>query len=107
MKYDSYGIPKHKLDDFRSAVHHVLIGKDQEEDSLIFSKVLDHTIKDFSSKYSCKNKEHTVPWINSDILKLMKEQDLALKNNKSKLSHDSQHFMSRNKVLKTLKKAKA
>ncbi len=39
----------------------------------------------------------------------MKKQDLALKTaNRSKFSHDRQHFaMLRNKVVKTLRKAKA
>lgn len=71
-KYDSYGIPKHKLEDFKCAVHHIkwddlLMGKNQEEDSLIFSRKLESTIKDYSDKISHKNKKHTVPWINSEI----------------------------------------
>ncbi len=47
--------------------------------------------------------------INSDILELMKKRDLALKTaNRSKFSHDRQHFaMLWNKVVKTLRKAKA
>ncbi len=113
-KYDSYGIPKRKLDDFRKAVHQIewddlLIGKDQDEDSQTFSKKLESTIKDFSCKLNPKNKKHTVPWMNSDILELMKKRDLALKTaNRSKFSHDRQHFaMLRNKVVKTLRKAKA
>ncbi len=65
-KYDSYGIPKRKLDDFRKAVHQIewddlLIGKDQDEDSQTFSKKLESTIKDFSCKLNPKNKKHTVP----------------------------------------------
>ncbi len=46
--------------------------------------------------------------MNSDILELMKKRDLALKTaNRSKFSHDRQHFaMLRNKVVKTLRKAK-
>jgi len=113
-KYDSYGIPKRKLDDFRKAVHQIewediLIGKDQDEDSQIFSKKLESIINDFSCKLNPKNKKYTVPWINSDILKLMKKRDLALKTaNRSKFSHDRQHFaMLRNKVVKSLRKAKA
>lgn len=52
-KYDSYGIPKCKLDDFRRVIHQIkwddlLTGKDQEDDSRIFSKKLESTIKDFS-----------------------------------------------------------
>ncbi len=44
--------------------------------------------------------------MNSDILELMKKRDLALKTaNRSKFSHDRQHFaMLRNKVVKTLRK---
>ncbi len=74
-----------------------------------FSKKLESTIKDFSCKLNPKNKKHTVPWMNSDILELMKKRDLALKNCKQiKFNHDRQHFaMLRNKVVKTLRKAKA
>lgn len=43
-KYESYGIPKHKLDDFKSAFHQIKCGDllmriDQEEDSQIFKKI--------------------------------------------------------------------
>ncbi len=47
-----------------------------------------------------------VPWINVDILKLMKERDHALKTSlKTKLSSDRYQF--RNSVVKKLQKAKA
>ncbi len=111
-KYDSYGIPKRKLDDFRKAVHQIewddlLIGKDQDEDSQTFSKKLESTIKDFSCKLNPKNKKHTVPWMNSDILELMKKRDLALKTaNRSKFSHDRQHFAVTEQGGKDLEKSK-
>ncbi len=83
--------------------------QNQGEDSRTFSKKLGSTIKYFSCKFNPKNKKHTVPWMNSDILELMKKRVLALKTaNRSKFSHDRQHFaMLRNKVVKTLRNAKA
>ncbi len=50
-----------------------------------------------------------VPWINVDILNLMKERDHALKTSlKTKLSSDRYRFtMLRNSVVKKLQKAKA
>ena len=85
------------------------MGIDHEEDSQIFSKELESIIKDFNCKFRRKNNKNTVPWINADILKLMKERDLVLKTAiKTKLSYDRQHFANlRNKVVKKLRKAKA
>ena len=83
-KNDSYGIPKNKYETFINAVQHIkwddlLLGIDHEEDSQMFSKTLESTIRDFNCKFNQKNKKNTVPLINEDILKLMNERDLVLK----------------------------
>lgn len=53
-------------------------------------------------------KKRSLPWINEETKKLMKERDLALKKSvKSKLSSDINIFKSlRNRVIKTIRKAK-
>lgn len=54
-------------------------------------------------------KKRTLPWINEELKKLMKERDLALKKSvKTKLSSDINIFKSlRNRVTKNIRKSKA
>ncbi len=84
-KYDSYGIPKRKLDDFRKAVHQIewddlLIGKDQDEDSQTFSKKLESTIKDFSCKLNPKNKKTYCPLVEFRYLRINEKTGSCFKN---------------------------
>ncbi len=84
-KYDSYGITKCKLDDFRKAVHQIewddlLIGKDQDEDCQTFSKKIESTITDLSCKLNPKNKKHTVPWMKFRYLRTNEKTGSCFKN---------------------------
>lgn len=65
-KHDSYGIPKHKLNDFRRAVLQIewdelLTRTDQDEDRQMFSKKLERTMTDFSCILKPKNKKTYSP----------------------------------------------
>ncbi|XP_056291865.1 uncharacterized protein LOC130207340 [Pseudoliparis swirei] len=111
---ESFRIPKRNLDIFHHTIQLIdwddlLLGIDIEEDSKAFSDKLENTMKDFSCKFRHKHIKHSVPWMNDDILKIMKERDSALKTAiKNKSSHDRQHFaMLRNRVVMKLRKAKA
>lgn len=57
----------------------------------------------------CRQKDGTLPWINNEINKLIKKQDLALKKSlHSKLNTDPLAFKGlRNKVVQELRKAQA
>lgn len=113
-EHEFVGIPKNKQESFKNAVQqidwdHILLGIDCEKDSETLLTTIEKTIKDFSSKINYKHNKNLLPWINSDILKLMKERDLALKNAiKSKSTSARNLFTTlRNKVVKNIRKAKA
>ena len=111
---ETIAIPKSKIQNFIAAVNQIQWDEilplvDYEKDSQIFLKTLEKTIKEFSRKIKDKQHKNTVPWINPGIIKLMKMRDQALKiANKTKLTHDRGRFtMLRNKVVRTLRQAKA
>ena len=83
--------------------------KNLSEGSQIFSSKIQSIIAEFSRSIRSRNKKNSLPWINADILKLMKERDLALKMAiRTKFYHDKYHFaMLRNKVITGLRKARA
>uniref|UniRef100_A0A8C8E3R6 Reverse transcriptase domain-containing protein n=1 Tax=Oryzias sinensis TaxID=183150 RepID=A0A8C8E3R6_9TELE len=107
-------IPKNKYQNFVDEANqiqwdNILPSVDTENDGKLFLKTLKRTITEFTQKIKQKPYKNTVPWMNSDIIKLMKEQDQALKKaNKTKLTHDRGLFaILRNKVVRSLRKAKA
>lgn len=96
-EHEALIIPINMQEHFKSTIHSfkwtdLLLEKDLSEGSQIFS-----------------SKVQSIPWINADILNLMKERDLALKMAiRTNLFHDKYHFaMSRNKVIMGLRKARA
>lgn len=96
-EHEALRIPITMQEHFKSTIHSfkwtdLLLEKDLSEGSQIFS-----------------SKVQSIPWINADILNLMKERDLALKMAiRTNLFHDKYHFaMSRNKVIMGLRKARA
>ncbi len=56
-----------------------LLGIYCEEYSGIFTKRLENIITDYTCKFNHRKKKNMVPWINVDILNLMKERDHPLK----------------------------
>jgi len=107
-------IPKSKYQNFLDAANQIqwddiLPLVDSDKDNQTFLITLERTIKEFTQKFKYKHNKNIVPWINQDIIKIMKERDLALKlANKTKSTHDRGRFtMLRNKVVRSLRKAKA
>lgn len=79
-------------------------------DSNTLLTTIKNTIDDFARKAKTKKRQkNSLPWFNTDVWRLMKQRDHALKQAlKSKLEHDKRTFvMLRNKVIKELRKAKA
>ena len=104
------GISRGKQESFKNTAQqiewdNVIRGIDSEEDTQIFTKTLEKTLE----KIKHKRNKNQIPWMNSNIIQLMKERDKVLKNAlKTKSTHDRSHFaMLRNKVVKQLGKAKA
>lgn len=113
-EHEALRIPINMQEHFKSTIHSfkwndLLLGKDLSEGSQIFSSKVQSIITEFTSKLKCRNKKNSLPWINADILKLMKERDLALKMAiRTNLFYDKYHFaMLRNKVIMGLRKARA
>ena len=113
-EHESIKTPKNMQECFKSTIHSfnwndLLLGKNLSEGSQIFSSTIQSIITEFSRSISCRNRENSLPWMNADILKLMKERDLALKMAiRTKSYHDKYHFaMLRNKVITGLRKARA
>ena len=113
-EHESLRFPKNMQEHFKNTIHSfnwnvLLLGKDLSEGSHLFSCKVQSIVTDFSHSIKCRNKENSLPWINPDILKLMKECDLPLKRaTRTKLYHDKYHFaMLRNKVITGLTKARA
>ncbi len=57
----------------------LLHNTDSEIASQIFTEKLQSTISDISVKMKCRYKKQSLPWVNDNIKKLMKECDNALK----------------------------
>lgn len=100
-EYESLRIPRNKQENFKNVFHQtewsdLTSGTDLEEDSQIFSKVVESIIREFTCKLRHKNKTNTLSWMNArnaTILELMKKMDYALKNaNKTKSAQDRHHF---------------
>ncbi len=60
-------------------VMYLLHNTDSEIASQIFTEKLQSTISDISVKMKCRYKKQSLPWVNDNIKKLMKECDNALK----------------------------
>jgi len=110
-----FGIPKNKQNEFKSVIGNMnwedLVSSniDLELSSQIFTEKIQSTISEFSIKMKHKYKKQSLPWVNDNIKKIMKERDNALKlATRSKMVHDRNKFvMLRNKVVRALRKAKA
>lgn len=88
----------------------LLSGTDLDADCQIFISTIQSIIKHFQREIKPRRcKRYVLPWISEDILKTMKERDLALKSAlKSKQMHDKRKFTTlRNRVVKELRHAKA
>ena len=103
---ESYKILRNEQNNLQTSIQQVnwnelILGNNLERDCLTFSSKI-HT-----NKHKAKN--NSLPWLNYNIFKLMKECGLALKNViKTKFHHDKYHYiMLRNKVVKEIRKAKA
>ena len=55
-------------------------GLNVEEDCSIFTNEIESIVHNFTKKVKGKkNQKRSLPWLNSEVLKLMKDRDLALK----------------------------
>ena len=108
-------IPKHDIDDFDREIknihwNQIIAGADVDTDTNVLMSTIQNITKQFLKKGRFKgNNRYTLPWISSDIRKLMKERDNALKHSlKSKSLTDRHIFVSiRNKVIKEIRAAKS
>ena len=76
----------------------------------LFNKTVKEIVTPFTSRGRQKTKKnHTLPWLEEESIKLMKARDLLLKQSlKSGLTTDRQRYTSmRNKVTQTLRMAKS
>ena len=110
----SMRIPKNKKEDFKNAIQkiswdEILDSNDVSFTSQCFTEKIHKTIKDFSKESRKKHKRSSLPWINENVIQLMRERDRALKTSlKSKRITDRHIFTAlRNKVTRELRKAKA
>lgn len=87
----------------------VIENNDIEESSKLLIQKINDTLAHFTKKGVSKEIRESLPWINNEIRKLMRERDSALKKSlKSKNTCDRQIFTSlRNKVINQMRKAKA
>ena len=108
-------IPKAEQHNFEEAINgidwsSILSGADVENDSHLFLSTIKSTMNSFLKETKSKRgQKSTLPWINDNIRKSMKERDQALKIAlKYKKENDKRRFTSlRNKVTKELRQAKA
>ena len=84
-KPDQLRIPKSELNYFEKAIkginwNDLLSYTDVEADSQVFLSTIQTTINGFLKKIKSKpGQKSTLPWLNGEIWKLMKERDYALK----------------------------
>ncbi len=108
-------IPKSDMDEFDKAIknidwNRVISGENVDTDTQILVSTIQNITKHFLRKTKCKSKnKYTLPWINSDIRKSMKERDNALRSYlKTKSLTDRHIFVSlRNRVTKDIRAAKS
>lgn len=76
---------------------------------MTLSSKLQCIIKKCTCRHTQRKRRSSLPWINADVLKKMKERDLALKRAiKTNRPHDKHHFaMRRNAVTSMLRKSRA
>ena len=111
----SMRIPKNKKEDFKNAIQkiswdEILVSNDVSFTSQCFTEKIHKTIKDFSKESRKKHKRSSLPWINENVIQMMRERgDRALQTSlKSKRITDRHIFTAlRNKVTRELRKAKA
>lgn len=114
-KQTYFRIPKADQGHFEAAINgidwsDILSGADVETDSHLFLSTIKSTMNSFLKEIKSKcGQKSTLPWINENIRKSMKERDHALKIAlKSNMEHDKRRFTTlRNKVTKELRQAKA
>ncbi len=110
-----FRIPKNDVCEFEKAIKNInwnelISGTNVDVDTHVFLSTIQNTTKLFLKKSKFKGaSKYTLPWINGDIRKLMKERDRALQIFlKTKLTTDRYIFTSlRNRVIKNIRVAKA
>ncbi len=79
-------MPKRDMDEFDKAIknidwNRVISGENVDSDTQILVSTIQNKTKHFLRKTKCKSKnKYTLPWINSDIRKSMKERDNTLRS---------------------------
>ena len=111
-KPDQLRISKSELNYFENAIkginwNDLLSYTDVETDSQVFLSTIQTTINGFLKKIKSKpGQESTLPWLNGEIWKLMKERDALKIALRSILEHDRRSFtMLRNNVMKDIRQA--
>lgn len=110
-------IPKSETENFKCAIQQtnwndLLLGLNVEEDSNILTHEIQHIAhkctKNIKGKKTKQKQRRSLPQLNSELLKLMRERDLVLKRAlKSKLVNDKHNFfMLRTKITKEIRKTK-
>ena len=115
IKSHQLRIPKSDIDVFDMEIKNInwsqiVCGSDVDTNTHALMSTIQNISKRFLRKSKSKAKtNHTLPWINSGIRKLMKERDNALRHSLiSKLVTDRHIFVSlRNRVTKEIRAAKS
>lgn len=82
---------------------YILENNDIVASSGSFIKTVNDIITHFAKKGKSKQRENNLPWLNNEIIKLMKNRDNALKQTlKTRTTSDRQIFTSLNKVLRMM-----
>lgn len=108
-------IPKRDVDEFDREIKNInwdqiMAGADVDKDTNVLLSKIQNLTKQLLKKSKSKgNSRYTLPWISSDIRRLMKERDNALKHfPKSNSLTDRHIFVSlRNRVIKEIRIAKS
>ena len=109
-----YFIPKSQQQFLNEEIQNVdwsniLENNDIEASSDSFIKKLNDIVTHFTKKGNSKQRKNDLPWLNNEIIKLMKSRDNALKQSlRTRTASDRHIFTSlRNKVLRMTRKLKA
>lgn len=115
IKPCQFRIPKSDVCQYENAIKNInwnelLLGTNVDADTHVFLSTIQKITKQFLKKNKSKSdSKYTLPWVNGDIRRLMKERDQALRTFlKTKLTTDRYMFTSiRNRVIKDIRVAKA
>ncbi|OON91327.1 MAG: hypothetical protein ATN33_01430 [Epulopiscium sp. Nele67-Bin001] len=109
-----YFIPKNQLQSLNEEIQKVdwsdiLKNNDVEASSDSFIKKVNDVIIRFMKKGKSKQHRNHLPWLNNEIIKLMKNRDNALKQSLRTRTISDRHIFTslRNKVLRMTRKSKA